>query len=490
MGNEHDSGTLQERIDAARQRHPTAAAPVVLEDDAVRLIGAGLLQRYYGAPYDPSGTFREIPLAAEPLAIDLRDTTRAKGLGPRQLKARWRAFRSYWTGHLLSVTGDHFTLIALPLAADRVSNSALVVGLVVFAETLSTVLLGTAAGTMADRRSPIPTMLTTDSARAILLVGLALLEWSGGLTSWMVIVMSFVLGALRLLHDGAESAFVAGLVPEELDVKSQARITLSENVGSTIGPLAAGAASSIGLWVAFGVDGITFIAAVAAVAYVARLAKRRELFLGPVGRSQPGGDDVPSYREDLFATFRIIAGQPKFVAILAVAALFNLLTLPVGAQFISLARELGLGGVGIGVMFALTGVAGILTAPMVERGTSIRPGWLVLATGAIGGAVLLAGIFPSVPSVAAAFVVAGIGFAVAFTHYAAMRQRLFPPEAQGRVALASRTVLWSTVLVGSVLTGWLADVHGAAAMWVACGAVGVATALVGIGAGMLRMRVD
>jgi len=490
MGYESDTGTLEERVEAARQRHPTAAAPVVLGDDAVRLIGAGLLQRYYGAPYDPSGTFREVPLAAEPLAIDLRDTTRAKGLGPRQLKARWRAFRSYWTGHLLSVTGDHFTLIALPLAADRVSHSALIVGLVVFAETLSTVLLGTAAGTYADRRSPIPTMLTTDSARAVLLLALAMLEWSGSLTSWMVIAMSFVLGALRLLHDGAESAFVAGLVPEELDVKSQARITLSENIGSTIGPLAAGAASSVGLWVAFGVDGITFIAAVAAVGYVARLAHRRDLFLGAAGRSLPDGEDAPTYREDLFATFRIIGGQPKFVAILVVAALFNLLTLPVGAQFISLARDLGLGGVGIGVMFALTGIAGIVTAPLVERGDSIRPGWLVLSTGGIGAAVLIAGLFPSVATVAVAFVVAGAGFAVAFTHYAAMRQRLFPPETQGRVALASRTVLWSTVLLGSVLTGWLAEVRGASAMWVVCGAAGVLTALVGSAAGMLRMRID
>lgn len=489
MGQESDTGTLEERVEAARQRHPTAAAPVVLEDDAVRLIGASLLQRYYGAPYDPSGTFREIPLAAEPLAIDLRDTTRARALGPRQLKARWRAFRSYWTGHLLSVTGDHFTLIALPLAADRVSNSALIVGLVVFAETLSTVLLGTAAGTLADRRSPIPTMLTTDAARAVLLVGLALLEWSGGLTGWMVIVMSFILGALRLLHDGAESAFVAGLVPEELDVRSQARITLSENVGSTIGPLAAGAASSVGLWLAFGIDGITFIAAVAAVAYVARLASRRDLFLGPVGRSTTS-DDMPSYRDDLVATFRIIGAQPKFVAILVVAALFNLLTLPVGAQFISLARELGMGGVGIGVMFALTGLTGIATAPLVERGKTIRPGWLVLSTGAIGAAVLVAGLFPSVGTVAAAFVVAGAGFAIAFTHYAAMRQRLFPPETQGRVALASRTVLWSTVLIGSVLTGWLADARGAASMWVVCGAVGVLTALAGSAAGLLRMRVD
>lgn len=104
--------------------------------------------------------------------------------------------------------------------------------------------------------------------------------------------------------------------------------------------------------------------------------------------------------------------------------------------------------------------------------------------------MLIAGLFPSVATVAVAFVVAGAGFAVAFTHYAAMRQRLFPPETQGRVALASRTVLWSTVLLGSVLTGWLAEVRGASAMWVVCGAAGVLTALVGSAAGMLRMRID
>ena len=468
---------------------------MVLGDDAVRIIGAGLLQRYYGAPYDPSGTFREIPLAAEPLAIDLRETTRIKGLGPRQLRARWRAFRSYWFGHLLSVTGDHFTLIALPLAADHVSNgSALVVSLVVFAETLSTVVFGTIAGTMADRRRPIPTMITTDLGRAAMLTLLAVLEWSGSLVAWMVIAMSFALGALRLLHDGAESAFVAGLVPEELDVKSQARITLSENLGSTVGPLAAGAATGVGLWVSFGVDAMTFLLAVSAVALVARMAAQRDLFLAGSSRHDvDDGPDTPTvgYLSDLGATVKIIRSQPVFVKTLVVAALFNLLTLPVGAQFISLAKhELGIGSFGIGVMFAVTGITGILTAPLVERGTRIRPGLIVIATGVIALTVLVAGLFPTVATVGVAFAVAGGGFAVAFTHYAALRQRLFAPEVQGRVALTSRTVLWSTVLLGSVLTGWLADARGPAAMWVLCGIIGLVTAVGGAMSGLLSISYD
>jgi hypothetical protein len=76
------------------------------------------------------------------------------------------------------------------------------------------------------------------------------------------------------------------------------------------------------------------------------------------------------------------------------------------------------------------------------------------------------------------------------THWAALRQRIFPPHQQGRVALAARAVMWSTVLVGSVLTGWLSDAVNPEAMWLGCGAAGLAAAAWGIAAGLPRDTVD
>src|SRR4029079_6178684 len=104
----------------------------------VDLIGRGLIERCYGAPYDPAGIVAtEIALEHTPdVVIDLRhpplptaQTRLAPAhlapapLSPRELRARWRVFRSYWLGHLCSMIGDHITLVALPLAAERPTGS-------------------------------------------------------------------------------------------------------------------------------------------------------------------------------------------------------------------------------------------------------------------------------------------------------------------------------------------------------------------------------
>jgi MFS family permease len=466
-----------------------------LEPDLIDAIGAGLLGRYYGVAYDPAGvagatSARDAAGAVETEVIDLR-TPRPRRA--REVRARWHAFRAYWNGHALSMVGDHLTLVALPIAADRLTHSALWVGLVVFAETLATVLFGVVAGTFTDRRASRPLMIGADLGRALVLAGVVVLVQVGHYPVVLLVVASFLLGVMRLLFDGAHSAFVARLVPDELDVRSNNRLVLAENLGSTIGPLLAGAIIHFQLGLAFAVDGLSFVLSAAAIVHVGRVLRTRRIALG----DGPAHDDATSpaprgaFRRDAAETLRLIRSQPIFVRALVMAAAFNLCALPVGQQFVTLARvSLRLSAFGIGAMFALCGVAGIATAPFVERDARIRPGLLPAATGAIGAVVFVVGVAPSRWTVGLAFVVGGVAFAFFMTHWAALRQRIFPPHQQGRVALAARAGMWSTVLVGSVLTGWLSDAVSPEAMWLGCGAAGLAAAAWGLAAGLHRDTVD
>ena len=85
-----------------------------------------------------------------------------------------------------------------------------------------------------------------------------------------------------------------------------------------------------------------------------------------------------------------------------------------------------------------------------------------------------------------AFLIGGVAFAYLMTNWAAMRQRLFPAELQGRVTLTARGVMWSSILVGSLATGRLSDVVSPEAMWITCGGVGVLACVGGLLAGMGR----
>jgi MFS family permease len=458
---------------------PPVDPPLPIAD----LIGQGLIERCYGAVYDPAGIqVRET--TAE--VIDLRD--QESHAGRRELRTRWGAFRLYWLGHLLSMIGDHLTLVALPLAADRLTHSGLVVGMVVSAETVATVLFGTAAGTMTDRRHPAPTMVTADLLRAGVLALIAVLDWRHAGTAALIVTAAFALGLLRLLHDGAESSMIARLVPDELDVRSNARLTLSENVGMTLGPLLAGAMTTVGLWLAFGADSVTFLFAAIAVALVVRAGRRRHGdLLADVEDQAPREPFKAEFRR----SFSVIWAHRRYRQALLVMALINIAALPLGAQFVTLARhQLHLSVFMIGVMFAIGGAAGIVAAPIVERSTSIRPAAMLWGGAGLSAGVLLVGFSPSIVTIVVAFVIAGFGLAAAMTHYAAMRQRIFPATQQGRVALTSRMILWSILPVGAIVGGWLSDAVDPAAMWIACGVVGLAATAWGwlVGLGRVRFR--
>lgn len=456
-------------------------------DPFVDVIGQGLIGRYYGLTdqrdeprthltYDPASVID----LTDGVIVDLSDR-KVSRRSTREARARWQAFRGYWVGHVLSTIGDHLTVVALPLAANR--TNAATVGMVVGAQTAATVLLGTLAGTFTDRRDARRTLIVSDLLRAVLLMVIAVAAFLGDIAPWALIVTAFTLGLLNLTHDGAQGALVARLVPDEFDVRSNNRLVLSESIGSTIGPIAGGIAAQFGLWVAFGMDGITFVMASASVAYVARVAKLRRIDLSTT--IAPDAGARAGFFNESRAAFPLVFGNPIFGRTLVVVAMFNLCALPLTELFIPLAQStLGMSPALIGVMFAVGGIAGIAAAPLVERDPTIRAGVVPLATGVMGATVVAVGIVPSTATVALAFATGGVAFAFAMTHFSALRQRLFETHQQGRVMLTSRTIIWSTVLGGALAGGYLSDWLSPAALWLVCGGVGIATAAWGFATGL------
>lgn len=458
----------------------------LVEQGVLDQIAAGLLGRYYGSVADPAGITTTSPIAEAPAdetVIDLRSPT-PRVTRRRDLRARWRAFQGFWWGHTASNIGDHLTILALPLAADHLTGSGLAVGAVVFAETLATVLLGSAAGAFTDRRHARSTMVAVDLTRAALLIGLCALVTVDRFPVAVLIAASFLLGVLRLLFDGAQSSFVARLVPDELDLRSNNRLVLAENIGFAVGPVLAGAMIEVGLWLAFGFDAISFMLSASALLAVGRTLRQGDLEPSTPPSERAG---ATAWKVELGRAYSVIARNKTFRRALVVTAMFNICALPVGQQFVTLARQtLNLGPFGIGLLFATGGIAGIFAAPLVERDDSIRPAVLPISTGALGVAVLVVGLAPSVATTTLAFLIGGVAFAYLMTHWSAMRQRLFAEELQGRIALSARSVMWSSILIGSLLTGWISDVVSPEAMWITCGVAGLVTCGAAFAVGMGR----
>ena len=81
-----------------------------------------------------------------------------------------RSFMALWLGQTISYIGDYFYWLAIPIMVERLTGSALQVGLSVISSTLPMLVLGPVAGVFVDRWDRKRTMIVADLLRALLVL--------------------------------------------------------------------------------------------------------------------------------------------------------------------------------------------------------------------------------------------------------------------------------------------------------------------------------
>jgi len=300
----------------------------------------------------------------------------------------------------------------------------------------------------------------------------------------ILFAIAFVMGALRVLHDAAAGAALPVVVRNADLLRANGRISGSESAGNAVGPAVAGGLMALGgAGLAFAADAVSFAGSAAGMGRVRRLRKahRNEA----AERLSPGliKADV---REGLGALIR----DREVTKAMTLIAGMNLVAVAVEAQFIPYAKELlHLSGAAVGGYFAIGGVAGVLAALYVGRREATRGDAMIGGVAVFAASVMLAGLMPSRLTAAIAYVGAGVGSAIAISHWASLRQRRFPIRLLGRVGMASRMVLLGTLPVGYLAGGWLSRVAGPDVLYVVCGGIGLATALWALLTGLGKLRV-
>nr|BFD87490.1 hypothetical protein StreXyl84_68910 [Streptomyces sp. Xyl84] len=165
---------------------------------------------------------------------------------------------------------------------------------------------------------------------------------------------------------------------------------------------------------------------------------------------------------------------------LAASALYGLVFSATFSMLVLLSdRTLGLSGTGYGLLLtagSLGAVAGSWLAPRAaDRLPTVRLArWSLVASGA---AYALLGAAPN-PALAAVALAANGVFMMGWNiPVMSLRQRLTPEHLQGRVMSVSRLCAWGTMPIGALLGGLLAEILSVPAVFVVCGAVLAAGAL-------------
>ena len=114
------------------------------------------------------------------------------GLGYRALRSR--NYRLFFSGQSISLIGTWMTRIATSWLVYRMTDSAVLLGVVSFAGQIPTFFLGPIAGVWVDRWDRHRTMVVTQVLSLLQSLALAVLTLSGVIRLWEIILLALAQG--------------------------------------------------------------------------------------------------------------------------------------------------------------------------------------------------------------------------------------------------------------------------------------------------------
>jgi DHA3 family macrolide efflux protein-like MFS transporter len=415
---------------------------------------------------------------------------------------RNRNFVALWIGQTVSFVGDYFYFLAIPIMVERLTGSALAVGLSVIANALPMLLLGPVAGVFVDRWDRKRTMIVADLLRGVLVLACLLVRTSDQV--WIYYIVGFLMSCVSRFFFPAQNAALPLVVPDKNDLlAANGLMQIVQTAGLLIGPALAG--FSIGLWgeqVAFVVDSATFFVS---AAFVATMTVPRTT----AGRDPGGGVSSVLYemREGVVYLFtnRTMVGVLicLSVVMLGIGAM-NVIWVPFMRRIFGLGPE-GLGAVDAaqGIGMAIGGIAlGFLAARVRKKRLA---GWSIIF---IGGLIALVGLAPrlSLVDLIPGFgvdaelvdmtvgqrllhmpllllfysLLLGIALVPAQSSLATMMQLAVPDLKRGRVGSAMNAITTAASLLSMALAAVLGDVVALRWIYVTAGLFVSAGGLAGL----------
>ncbi len=172
---------------------------------------------------------------------------------------RQRNFALLWFGGLISMTGDWFLIVGLPVEIYRMTGSTLAIAGVPVAFLVPSILFGSVAGVYVDRWERRRLMVVVNIVLALLLIPLLGLQALG---VWIAYVVLFSQSAVEQLFTPAEVAILPNLLTGGADqlVTANALTGVSRHLSRLIGPAIAGVVVAIGgLPLVAILDGTSFV---------------------------------------------------------------------------------------------------------------------------------------------------------------------------------------------------------------------------------------
>jgi MFS family permease len=151
-----------------------------------------------------------------------------------------RNFSIFWFGEMVSVIGDHISMLAFPWLVLQMTGSATLTGLVFAVQGVPRAFLMLAGGVMVDRTSPKAVMVASNGLRMLLVMSLAYMISQDNVSIVTVFVMAFAFGVADAFFYPASTSILPSLVTTDKLQAGNAIVQTTLHLGMTVGPMIAG----------------------------------------------------------------------------------------------------------------------------------------------------------------------------------------------------------------------------------------------------------
>lgn len=374
---------------------------------------------------------------------------------------RSRNLRLYFTGQGISLIGLWMTRVATSWLVYRLTDSALLLGVVGFASQIPIFFLAPFAGVMVDRWNRHRLIIFMQSIAMLQALTLAALTLTGVVAVWHIITLGVLQGFISAFDLPARQSFLVKMVDRKEDLSNAIALNSSIfNGARLIGPSIAGVViATAGEGICFLIDGLSYTAVLAALLSMRVPAEER-----PVGR--------PTALRQLADGWKYVTSFTPIRSILMMLAWTSLVGLPYLVLMPVISREL-LGGQSkvFGFLMAAAGLGAVGGGLfLAARRSVLGLGRMIPLAAALFGVTLVGLALSRIVWVSLLFMtVLGFLLMVQIAASNTLLQTIVDEDKRGRVMSYYAMALIGTAPFGSLLAGGAAELIGTPGTLVAGG---------------------
>ncbi|HEX7095563.1 MAG TPA: MFS transporter [Acidimicrobiales bacterium] len=360
---------------------------------------------------------------------------------------RYRNFRWFFAGQVVSQVGNWITRIALTLLVHKLTDNGLAVGLIVACEFLPLLLLGLWAGVVVDRWEKRRLLIIVQSFAMLQSFALAALAFMDDPPLAGLFAVALAGGLASAFDFPGRRAFVLQMVPRR-DVPNAIGInTALMNLARIVGPAIAGLLIvTVDYGWAFTVDAFTYVAVLVGLFMI----DPDEMHNTARSEKAPG---------QMRAGLAYARSVPTIWIPLTVMAIVGTLTFNFGVVLPLLADDTFHRGDGTTtLLYSVLSVGSFAGALVGARRSTVTLRTVYISCSAFGIAMVAFGIAPTLVWAFVIVVVVGWASTYFMTAASSIVQIDTAPEMQGRIGALQSIMLVGSTPIGSPIIGYVSEV--------------------------------